>query len=226
MWYLWEYKWAWSGTTKGLYHLNWNANDSSWNWNDWTASNVSWVWGKIWSWCASFNWTNSSINNSNTTNIWNKYTISAWFYSTATSWARTIVSISDRNSSPENLINIYINATSNTAIAMEYANSSWNLQYPNISSTPNLKDKWYNIVVTVDEWFISIYLNWVSYPITNNNVTSKLINTYLNIWQLKTNNNLYYFNWLIDEVIIENTAWSANKVKKQYTYSKWYYALL
>jgi len=60
---LWKYVWAWSLITKGLYHFDWNSNDSSWNTNNWSDTNINYVSdSKIWKLCASFNWTNSIIN--------------------------------------------------------------------------------------------------------------------------------------------------------------------
>jgi hypothetical protein len=220
---LWEYIGAWSGTTKLLLHLNWNATDSSWNGNNWTATNVSWVGGRLWSGAASFNWTTSSIfcpssfvNNQDLTTL---------------KW----VNISSNPSSQSVILNIW---TDNQSLVKLYYITTWWLQYLRLSTTDDwaytasyqisLAWAWWVQIWTVKSWTTQkIYLNWIQVWSTWNSWTNlqSLFTQWVSVWK-NNYDNTQFFNWIIDEIVIENRAWSDVEFKKQYTYQKWLYWII
>jgi len=217
---LWEYLWAGSGTTKGLYHYNGDNDDDSWNGNDWTPYNLSYVGGKIWSWCASFNWINA-YHSLWTWDIWIWWnlTISLWIYFYSSDSVMRI--LSDWDASGRNIL-FYMN---DYKVYARTWNGSTLEDNVILEGTIDIL-KWHNIVYTRDWTIKKLYINWelkdsytwwYSWWVTTSQAKS--------IWN-NPQSNIAYLDWKIDEVILENTAWSADKVKKQYTYSKWYYALL
>jgi hypothetical protein len=220
--FLWEYLGAWASTTKGLFHLNWGATDSSWNGNDWNPTNISWVGGKLWSGSASLNGTNAYIslwtNNIIPTTSWQPITISFWMKSNVPqSWW-----------SVKQVITLrwwfefwFDHTVAAYRWAFSYANS-W-LTYWSSWATSLSSWVWYHIVWIYDWNAIKMYTNWViswsvsiwtqvRYADNNNTIWASFLN-----WA--------FFNWLIDEVIIENRAWTEQEIKKYYTFSRWLYIL-
>jgi hypothetical protein len=223
---IWQYNWwAW------LYHLDWNSNDSSWNWNNWTPLNVSWVWGKVWSWSASFNWSNTSYinlwNPSALNIIWN-ISITAYFKINAEPALSAIYTIVEKwyDWTSEQYTIIYTQSTPwvYTIRVATYNNSWWE------------KSAIYNIRLTIwvfyrVKWIFNwsawkLFLNWVEVASTTTTQWpySSTWNVYIWIsniaWSLDR-----FINWVIDEVIIENRSWLASDEKRQYTASKWRFIL-
>jgi len=209
---LWEFLGSGSGVTKGLYHLNGDANDSSWNWNNGTATNVSYVAGRLWSQCASFNGSSSKIVTGNC-NYWTRLTVSVWLKpasSTQTLFARAVES------------NVSWGFAINTTAANNWV---WSIASVNTVEIPIANNVWQHLVFTYDWAYNTLYNNWVQSTPRANTTDPTLTNAPIYIWEYVLWGN-YYFNWLIDEVIIENRAWSAIEVKKQYTYQKWRFWIL
>lgn len=230
---LWEFLGWWSSITKGLYHLNGNGNDSSWNWNNWTATNVTWVAWRNGSWAASFNWSSSKITASYTplnferTDSW---TILLWakptslpasdamFYCHQASWG----TYQGYNFRLNNSWQLLVNLTSNY----------WTNNYLEAASPSSTVVTWsWNLYAYTYNWnsntsWITFYKNWVALSTTSNfNSLSATIQTtnWITIWNRNTES--LYYNWLMDELIIENRAWSSAEVKKYYTYSKWRFGI-
>ena len=208
-----EFLGSWSGVTKGLYHLNGNANDSSWNWNNGTATNVSYVAGRLWSQCGSFNGS-AYVNLSD---VWfpsgnSARTISAWINFTTSwqiSWSYWIYWGSYWRVFALSL------STNNIYIVWYWADTS-------ITTTLSTWI-WYHIVITYDWTTLIAFKNWVYVW-----QWTPSLNTTLD-WSFKLgsyNHQTWGFQWLIDEGIIENRAWSASEVRKQYTYQKWRFWIL
>lgn len=219
---LWEYLGAWSSTTKLLLHLDWNANDSSWNWNNWTPTNITWVGGKLGSWSTSFNrssWSNILLPNFNlNSSDWWPWTFSCWF-KTPSWWQASFWNI------------IFNKRTGNNTFCLLLPNGSVNLSVNDWSATATtinglnnvVDNKWHSVVVTSTSYTnASLYVDWVLQGTSNsfNFVTQSFYNM---IW----NFDWWWRGWLweIDEVICEARAWSANEVRKYYTFSQWKFIL-
>jgi len=224
---LWEYLGAWSSKTKLLLHLDWNANDSSWNWNNWAPTNVTWIGGLVWSWSASFNWTTSRIATPSITfNASSEFTFSCYLKISA--WDtdyRAVIGFGNNyqlwsilfwkwnNNTPY----VHIQDTSNNSISLN----------PNI----NITDWIYrNFIFTYKNKVWVLYINWVQVATqTNNSLTWNFYNTVDHQLWCKVYNSTWtyhqFLNWNIDEIIIKNRAWSADEVKKYYTYSQWKFIL-
>lgn len=214
---LWEYLWAGSDVTKWLYHLNWNSTDSSWNGNNWTATNVSWVDGKFWQ-CASFNGSNGYILANNWLTSGN-FTASAWIkINQVPAWVSYVLIT---NGSWNNMQILTIRNDWGVAKLSQWYWIGYSNQL-NWSITLNTW-VWYNII-SLREWSTwRLYVNWVldnSWTVTTNTYTDQF-----SIWAQKVYNQ-GQFNWLIDEVIIENRAWTATEIQKYYTYALWRFWIL
>jgi len=213
MWNLWEYLWAGSWTTKGLYHLNWNANDDSWNSNNWIASNISWVWGRIWSWSASFNGINSYIYTWVKYLSWtNTWTILIWFKTTET-WLWQIF-----------WNNTNVTSTKSIQIAMEFTKLAIGVSSGTTSVASH--SAWYNNWEWHQCWFTRDWTTFktiADWEVIKEQFFSENINpspTYpCYMWKQPYYSDRY-LDWEIDEAIVESRAWSASEIKKHYTYSK------
>lgn len=228
---LWEYLWAGSAITKWLYHLNWDANDSSGNGNNWTASNVTRVDWKIGSLAGSFNGSSSQIQTANNWWITGALTISCWCK--ADVLTNNYISVAwQRSNAPNNRWYYYVwvrydsinlnagfgigNTAGNTVLANSWVLLSTNVRY-------NLV--WTFTWDTTTNW-IKIYINW----------EFKWQTTF--VWSVPTTTYEHYigcarnwwvvdrFDWIIDEVIIENRAWTPVEVQKYYTNAKWRFWIL
>lgn len=241
---MWEYLWAGSATTKWLYHLNWNSNDSSWNSYNWTDNNISYVDGRFWQ-CASFNGSSSIINLSN----------AAWF-----SWnqARTIIARIKPSSMPHTnwLYNIFSNWANSSGqdfsfILYDSNSSGWLAnqtvfyirRYQNDQASIDIRD-----TINTTNWrMVAITYNWVS---SGTATLGAWLRFYLNGVEIERNpstdyrnnqsfstaqsnvsiggTNMYggYFLWLIDEVITEARERTAIEMQKYYTFAKGRFGIL
>lgn len=210
---LWEYLGAWSSTTKLLLHLNWNANDSSWNWNNWVSTNITWVGGKIWSGSASFtkalssriaiNWWTLPLNNFTVSCIINLTTITDW------NWI------------------IWINWTWQY---MHFQVSNWNISayfyWPalNLSSSTTLTAGVdYRIALTLTGGVAKLYINWNLDTTSTWSASNLILSSTVYVWYVFSS--ARYFGGIIDELIIDNRVWSASEIKRHYTYSQWKFIL-
>lgn len=213
---LWEYLGAGSWTTKLLLHLNGNANDSSWNSNNGTATNVSWVGGKLWSGSASFNGTTSNIASSYSPNITSAITFNFWYKTSANYSGGSWVMLWKFPWSWDNYW-VWLN-TSNQLTFFVWWSSNWS-----VSDTVTSNNWQWNMVTALYNWTnIQLYKNWVLIWQTASWTSSPTWN--MSIWRF-WDFNWFYFNWQIDECIIENRWWSVQEIKKYYTFAKWLYIL-
>lgn len=220
---LWEYLWAGSAITKWLYHLNWNANDSSWNGNNWTAANVTWVDWKVGSWAASFNGSNSTINKTWLSLSFSEITISCWLKK-------------KRNLNNERFVCLFFWGVHEISI-MSYNTTEWNLWivwYFNGWSFLGMVNTWISnnnrmyVTLTAGSGFNRLYINWVQQTLTYDKGTpsSGLLSNTFSQWGIGSNsNNAQFAQAEIDEVIIENRAWTATEIQKYYTYSSWKFGI-
>jgi len=215
-----EYLGAGSGITKGLYHLNGNSNDSSGNGNNGSDTNITYSLanGKFGQ-GAGFNGSSSKVTITNTIlpSTATNYTISAWINTANNTTEKTI--ISDRyGGSYAYKYRFYVEKTTKVLKHLIYNSGLTQLA----SSVAIPATTWTHVAVTVTVGGTCyLYINGKqdgsasyvvgSYPPAANQSTIGVITGPVT----ET-----YFNGSIDEVIIENVAWSAEKVKKYYTFAK------
>ena len=213
----------WANTV-AYYKMDWNANDSSWNGRNGTDDNISYVPGRFWQWW-SFNGSTSIIrlpNNFQNNFSWWLFTISAFVK--PASFTGTVNSIF-KNRGDATTWAVHFDLT-NSKVTLYITQSNWTMIWALQSAAKLSTGIWYHVWAVADWTNINIYLNW-------NNVGSRAYN-----WTLKTSfiyNNIWCkvkdtwvidvnqsFNWLIDEVIIENVAWSATEVQEYYNLTNKY----
>lgn len=216
--YMWkDYEWTPWENTLLWYQLNWNTNDSSWNWNNWTASNITWNSWWDW-WCAYFNW-NSYI-------------------SVPSLWTKSNITISFRMNSTENITEwwdfIIIEGSvwgSNNAITLytgtkRLALQTW-ITWHRVDqySTVNICDwTWHYITVTAT-WSTAIwYIDWVK-NITNTNSYYTLppltsIRMWMHLWWSANK-----YTWYIDNMIIESRLRNSEEVSDYYNSTKSLYGI-
>lgn len=219
-----EYLGAGSGTTKLLWHLNGNANDSSGNSNNGTVSGATVASGKFGQ-CYSFDGSNDYIYKTNFTGMpnngadmtyvfWLKpssITLSTYmeFYAFGESTAYSGVGLRFRMSTGGHLEKYYAYYG---GFETQTTNNFFQI------------DTWVNLIIVMTSNAYKIFKNGLiiesgslNYPST---VSTKELNLGGDRWQGR------YFPGLIDETFIENRAWSAEEVKKYYTNSLGRYATL
>lgn len=195
------------------YWLWWNSNDLSGNGYNWTDANMSYTAWVNWQ-AGSFNWTNWAIS------LWtptalnlaynNTFTLSAWIKTTV---AGKFILTKDTGAWSGN----------------SYRIRCWSWQMRIDVWTTSSADIW---TKTVNDWF------W-HHVLTTNDWTNApkmyIDSVYIWVWQRWTQKNtatIYiwrrwtwdYFNWLIDEVIIDNTVRSNSAIKNHYALIKWFYS--
>jgi hypothetical protein len=102
--------------------------------------------------------------------------------------------------------------------------TDWGVTWTNLWSTNAINDWiWHQL------WFImrnnttaELYIDWT---LNSSSSAFSFITQSFTNWNLLWDFNTWWRAWdgSIDEVIIENRAWSANEMKKYYTYAKWFY---
>lgn len=218
--YAWEYLWAGSWVTKWLYHLNWDAVDESWNGNSWIPSNISWVDGKFWQ-CGSFNGSSSKIViPASTVNVSDYLTLNMWLtlWTLSNSWIKWLLG-GQGNYAGNAHCQYYGTWTSDQSVMFNVAWCS-----PDADSKPLWTisaNEWFMLTAVVDitNKKITYYRNGVTiWDQTFTTLPAINVSTELNIGRVYNTNRVH--NWLIDEVIIENRAWTALEIQKHYTYTK------
>jgi len=221
---LWEYLWAGSWITKGLYHLNGNSTDSSWNGNNGTDTDVSYVAWRFGQ-CASFNGSSAVIYRDWDSPVGITYdqfatafTISCWIDET-TQTALSVFTGMQVQSWTSRRRNMYL-ISNNGLIKINVFDGTANTYNTSLTTSTGI---WYNIILTYDGTTIKIY--WDGKLILSQARSLSYYSDsqagWFGIWaerQNSTNNN--YYAWLVDEVIVENIVWSAEKIKRYYTFSK------
>ena len=184
--------------------LDWNANDTSWNWNNWTATNVTYV--KTYKWyqsqAGSFNGGNSRLS------LW-------------TTWIPTW------NSNRTMCAWISWNKNNNTVIYSIWWSSTDNNMWISIHSDWQIKayvywradllswvDKsWTHFVCATLNWTtLSVYVDWIlknTWTYSSVNITA----TNHEIWNLSL---WHYYLWLIQWVRHYNRALSQEEIQTLY----------
>jgi hypothetical protein len=211
-----EYLGAGSGTTKLLLHLNGSSTDSSGNGNNGTDTNVTYSLanGKFGQ-GASFNGSSSSIVKKDTASlkITTNITISAWINPSSAPTSSCVA-----GKFLDSTHKSYWLAFNGGKAGMYISTNGSNQTGEALSQTLS-NGVWYNVIGTYDGTNTKIYVNGSLansigqtggiYDSTGSFAVGKL-------GSLSSN----YFPGKIDEVIVENRAWTASEIKKYYTYSK------
>lgn len=199
------------------YSLNWNTNAQVWS--NGTPQNLSWGVWKM-NECAILNWSTSYMEIPNWTNL--------DFTSTY-----TFDILLKLNSLPSvwNLYNIYYRAdTPWTWAQLEFLiyNNSWthqiwishNTAFYTINYTLPI-EKWFNFNMKYEWWIIYLSIDWmIVWQVTAPTQPWSSNKT----WCFWANNlvNIRHLNWSIDEIIIDNTAWTNTQIKNQSSYYNWF----
>lgn len=218
--------------TKLLLHLNGNSNDSSGNGNNGTDTNITYSQanGKFGQ-GAGFNGSSSRIQVDDHTSLQlnGDFTISTWVKPTSLPTIDIFADIINKWDYNKGVFSGYVirlyneNGTQKVQAEMNNLVISFSTS---ISTT-----SWTNISAIYNGSTFKMYING-SEVVSSNMSSNPVTNTKkLNIgnfgFYTATSSELgRWFNGAIDEVIIENLAWSAEKVKKYYTMTKGRFATL
>lgn len=215
-----------SAITKGLYHLNGSSADSSGNANNGTDTTVAYglAYGKFGQ-GAFFNNGDYSIANAAYVIPKGAKTISFWFKSSKTNDYQSVISNSYWDAADYGFSSYTAITTGKLVCLMRFTANK------DVVSTINVCDGVLRHFVytwdgSTDANKMILYINGVLNA-TNTSVSSETTNPGrgFRIGHYKTS--IYYYPYFsIDEVIIENVAWSAAKVKKYYTMSKGRFGIL
>ncbi|MCX6232754.1 MAG: hypothetical protein NTZ33_14545 [Bacteroidetes bacterium] len=224
-----EYISAESGITKGLYHFNGNGNDSSGNGKNLSGTGITYSLanGKF---GQGAGMTTGNLSLANNLGIdGGSVTISIWVKKTNTIGLNKYGGIIDQNSNisktgytigfsnDAGVMNIYINrcrlGVADQTIGYAYTISS--TKFDNICLT-------YNSATTI----LTLYLNgsYINSRTASGNGTSN-INGF-EIGDYYGGGSTAKFNSNVDEVIIDNVEWSAEKYKKYYSMCKGRFGIL
>lgn len=225
----WEYLWAWPSTTKWLYHLNWNSNDSSGNWNNWTDTWVNygiWYW-RFWQWVT----------------ILNNFDTRTQYISLPTSIMTENMSICFRARTSASTSKRYM-------LPFDYESGGkvyWRITFGSESGSPNKVESkiWATTPTAAITWDIllrnntrqfraftrskswstytaKIYLNWNPVPVATasaNSTNTESIWVSPTIWA--SSFAWWWFTWDIDEFVVISKELTPAEIQKIYTFSKW-----
>ena len=228
--YLWEYLWAWPTVTKWLYHLNWDANDSSWNWYYWTATaNITFPAWKIGSNCAYSPWWATDRIQMTWAWAWitNVITLAWWINVAGNSWT-----------SDHPWVIMYYAKANGWMYVIWFNQTNTQVQFSKLRETISWHDAvytfnpvwtWNRYVLTCNWANLKWYINWrlvtsITTAATANGTDNAWTPDWLSLFSrnyvpsgtYKNQTNAY-----ADEVIVENIERTAQQVMKDYTYSKW-----
>ena len=233
---LWEYLGAGSGTTLGLYHMNWVETDSSWNGRDFTATNETWVEDGLW-WAMSANGTTTTCRNAaQALSAWNTpYTILFRVKLNAEigSWTWTLASLNPDATLQDTTYYLEYNYNAGTRRLNYQHYYNWPETYYTLTYNITLwTTNWYDIAMVYTGSAMTLYVNWVSV------VTGWGTGTYWNNWPATYQSWLSFLHWYVlsaatsranarwDEMIFENRAWTPVEIQKYYTYAKWRFGIV
>lgn len=218
---------------KGYWKLNGNSNDYSGNGNNGTDTNITYSKsnGRL-NQGAGFNGSSSRISITNVASLrpQNTLTISAWVKVTPLSTVSYIFQSSyEYQGTPWNFagVGLFIDlVSSNYSIVFQtgnYSASKFSLKY--IISQNLINSKWNLITATLDGTTGRLYLNgFLIESATDDYLPSYQANNYISIGGRNVNGTFYnYFNGCIDELIIDNTAWSPAQIKNYYAATKGFF---
>lgn len=228
---LWKYIGAGSTVTKWLYHFDGNSNDSSGNANNGTDTNISYIDWRILQ-CASWNatwyialWVNILWNWDYTiaqrVNITTRpanganYILYSWMPNST--FPAQFVDLTNMNGNATYRVR---NRVTNTA------NDEFQLNYE--SPYADYENVWSWIVATKISNVLHLYVNGdeKGTPVTVT-WTARSDDYRCTIWAVYFSPSYFsMINGKIDEMIIENRAWTAAEIRKFYTYSKWRFGIL
>ena len=214
--------------------LDWDANDSSWNWNNGTVSSNSWSyswqyiswssWRKcfyssLWAttselawWVVSWTYASSAIRS-------NPRTVSIWFKSTGQTAQWSWQWIWNRSWSTQ------------WEWFWLFSSISWNkfwiLRYysdPYITKS-SWDSNWHNYIITYDNTNKSkLYIDWVLQTFAGNGtVTFDTLGTAYQLWILRVSGTSTSTNIYFSEYIIENKVRTATEVLNYFNTFKWDY---
>lgn len=228
-----EYLGAGSGTTKLLLHLNGNSTDSSGNNNNGTDTGITVIdngkFGKCYKYIDSTDFTDFGTMAS----LWNgtndKATFSLWFKADDISAVTNFVLAKFSNQAAERFQGFYISVLTDGKVRCFIGGTDENTNYDYWTTNTGIvtgDNTWYHIVITLDLSANTcvIYVNGSIVANTLSSVGSNITVFASNAitfkaGRLRNLDGSYngMENGYLDEVIIENRAWSAEEVKKRYT---------
>ena len=154
-------------------------------------------------------------------------TISFWHYyvSTEQTWGSSIIvsKYIGSNTSPRVVFNTAYYRT-NSVMDKSLTYMIWNTsnQLKQIKANTLSSWWWHNIICTLSQWTMKIYVDWLLDNTLTWAWTPKAVNTPIYIWAYQGSNDKY-FVWELSEVIIDNLEWSASDISKYYNWTKWDY---
>ncbi len=219
--FLWEYLGAWASTTKGLYHLNGWWWDDSWNAVNLTPTNINWVSGKLWSGSASFNGTNSFLNRTLNSGLSSSFYFRFWIKTNTSAYQSLI------HSHVASYNNLWTNVAVDSWWKIRFQMFDWT-NNPLVDSTIFINDNNWHLITcerNVINDKLRIYIDGNYNNETTDTTTSTPTYSVFNIWVRWDWTKTWWYNWLMDEIIINSTTTSPIEEKKHYTFARWLYIL-
>ena len=202
-----------------LWHLDWDALDSSWNNNNWIINWATSSWWKL-STSYNFDW-NDDITVPNSSSLeftdGTKLTIMTWIKPTWWQvWSNRIIEKYYGWSQFMSYILMWSNTAPHTMVDFWLGISTW--WYSLLpTSTSFTIGEWSHVVWTYDGSTMKTYVDW---EISSSGAISMTIpynSNDLFFWK-RWNPNSYYYNWNIDEVAIYNRPLSDTEISDIYNW--------
>lgn len=206
-----------TGKTKAYYRLNWNSKDYSSNWNHWTDSNITYTeaaW-RYWKW-AVFNGSNAAISLPLSLMNWTSanITMSCWVKRlwNANTIAWQIFDI-------RNATNSMIIWTDNSPVNYYLVAHFWSpATYSVVTDRTN---QWKLFTIAVWWWIAKFYVDWQLKSTQTCGSTPWTATWWIKLWWERNGAANRFFNWHIDEAILDYKTWTDKEISDYYSYTKW-----
>jgi hypothetical protein len=222
-----EYLGAGASTTKLLLHLNGNSNDSSGNGNNGTDNSITYSLANgRFRQGAGFDGYNSYITLPILSFFDSSFTFSSWVKRNNKNRTEHILYYGNYNFNNCFVVSCLEDSRGNGCEAF-WDNNECVFDLSAISVTPINSNIWYNIIVTFEKIsniaYLKLYINGnldKSVSKSSPGIMNGNENKYIGVGKPTGSSLSNYLYGSIDEVILENIAWNAEKIKKYYTMTK------
>lgn len=222
-----EYIGAGASTTKLLLHLEGSSTDSSGNGNNGTDTNITYSQanGKFGQ-GALFNGSNSKITIADNASLkpTTGFTVSAWINKTNKTTNGVVFNSGAENpNSPYYFSGFRLIVSNSGGLYGQIGANNTSITVGSTGGTQIDAGVWYHVVYTWSGTNHYLYINGTQiYASANTTAPSYQATNYVKIGcrALIGGSEDIFFGGSIDEVIVENVDWGAEKIKKYYTYSK------
>jgi len=202
----------WTNTI-AYYPLKEDFNDHKWTWTSYNLTNNGWS-------ITTFNWVPCAYYSGSTSVYSINTSISFWTTRTIVFWGYLL----NTGTAPVVWTGIYSYNSLSTRAVWYWGSKASISNYQNywMDGTSNVYWKWVNIVWISDWSKMELYVNWQLEASWSNTLYAwSQLKIWWRLWGMWSE----YFTWYVNEIILEDKAWTTQEVLDYYNFTKSTYGL-